>query len=559
MKPLYFLLFIYLFSCSKQKTANNKEISNPFYDKAFDYRESNELDSAFKYFNLAKDLFLQQKDSIGIGKCLVNMGMISTNKGDYYGGQEISLSAISYFNEKDTNANHLSFIKANLNNLGISFYNLKDYNQAIKFYQQSLAYASDSTALVIKNNIANAYREKKDLKKALALYDDILKEGINNKTEYSRALTNSAITKWLQNPQYDAVPNLLKALHIREERNNLEDLSASYAHLSNFYLQKQPDSSLFYASKMYGTAQRTSNAEDRLLALHNLIKLSPEREAKRYFEIYQNLNDSVIDARNNAKNQFAFIRYESEKSKEENLILQKDNTEKKYQLIKQKSLLIGGLILAFFTIVVSIVVYRKRKQRLELEAQNAIRENQLKTSKKVHDVVANGLYRIMTKLDNQEALKDDPIVDEIEELYEKSRDISYEEKQFTVQNFHEKLTTLLKSFATSTTEVLIIGNDADIWDQISAATKYELEHILQELMVNMKKHSQASKVILQFEQEANQLKIYYSDNGIGMSREKPFNNGLTNTGNRMNGIKGTITFDTAVEKGLKIQLSFPVS
>jgi hypothetical protein len=40
--------------------------------------------------------------------------------------------------------------------------------------------------------------------------------------------------------------------------------------------------------------------------------------------------------------------------------------------------------------------------------------------------VANGLYRIMSKLDNQETLKDNPIVNEIEELYEQSRDLSYE-------------------------------------------------------------------------------------------------------------------------------------
>ncbi len=224
---------------------------------------------------------MQQKDSLGAGKCLVNMGIISTQMGDYFGGQEISLSAIPYFHETDTN--HLYYIKSNLNNLGISFYNLKEYDLAIKFYRQSLTYAADSTAFVIKNNIGNAYREKKDLTKSLEFYDDILKEGINNKTEYSRALTNSAITKWLQNPNYNAAPELLKALHIREKGSKLEDLSSSYLHLSNFYLQNHLDSALFYARKMYGTSQRTSNAEDKLLALHNLIKLSPSKNQKTIF------------------------------------------------------------------------------------------------------------------------------------------------------------------------------------------------------------------------------------------------------------------------------------
>ena len=42
------------------------------------------------------------------------------------------------------------------------------------------------------------------------------------------------------------------------------------------------------------------------------------------------------------------------------------------------------------------------------------------------------------------------------------------------------------------------------------------------------------------------------------NKQLKFKNGLTNTGNRINAINGTITFDTKIEKGLKIDIAFPI-
>ena len=84
-------------------------------------------------------------------------------------------------------------------------------------------------------------------------------------------------------------------------------------------------------------------------------------------------------------------------------------------------------------------------------------------------------------------------------------------------------------------------------------------HILQELMVNMKKHSHASNVAVRFEEKNNHIYIHYTDDGIGMSEGTQHNNGLRNTGNRIASINGAIIFDLKVEKGLKIQVSFPFS
>ncbi|WP_233260815.1 tetratricopeptide repeat-containing sensor histidine kinase [Pedobacter sp. HMWF019] len=561
MKKYITLLLLFVFaSCHKENIKDKLRVTTPYYDKAWSFSDKGMVDSSFVYFNKAKEESLKNGDSILVAKSLINMAIISGDQGDYFGSQELSLSAIKYLNI--SNEKQKEILSSNYNNLGKMAHLLKNYDEATSFYIKAIALSNNEQSKIIySNNIAINLSAQKRYHESLKYFEQLLKnkDVQKNNNNFSRILSNISKTKWLQNPNYNAAPDLLRALHIRENENDLWGQNASFSHLSDYYTKKQPDSALFYSREMYRVAMKIKSPDDQLQALQKLVKLSHQEETKQYFELYQKLEDSVQTARNAAKNQFAVIRYETEKNKADNLLLQKDNTEKKYQIIKQKIVSISTIFILVAASIIAVLWYKKRKQRLELEAQTAIRENQLKTSKKVHDVVANGLYRVMTEIENQEEIDKDRVLDKIEDLYEKSRDISYEEVKFTDQNFHERVSDLIKSFATDTTKVALAGNDPQLWKKVTAQVKYEIEHILQELMVNMGKHSGASNVAVKFEQKQDKINIYYTDNGIGMPEEMRFNNGLRNTGTRIESIHGEITFDTKVEKGLKIQISFPIT
>src|SRR5690606_32400160 len=166
-----------------------------------------------------------------------------------------------------------------------------------------------------------------------------------------------------------------------------------------------------------------------------------------------------------------------------------------------------------FTLAVLIVGggvfwHKRRTQRLALEAQHRIDAHQLKTSKKIHDVVANGIYRVMAEIENQEEINREGILDRLENMYEKSRDISYEtdEPAEALSDYHEQIAQLLKSFATASTKIIIVGNAFDLWEDVGTTVKAEIEYILQELMVNMRKHSGATDVVVRFEKAAGQLR-----------------------------------------------------
>ncbi|MDT0687021.1 hypothetical protein [Autumnicola psychrophila] len=75
----------------------------------------------------------------------------------------------------------------------------------------------------------------------------------------------------------------------------------------------------------------------------------------------------------------------------------------------------------------------------------------------------------------------------------------------------------------------------------------------------MNKHSRASLVALIFSEEKNLLKIQYSDNGVGLSKESlKSGNGIRNMENRIFSIKGKLKFETEQEKGLKILIQIPI-
>lgn len=544
---LYLPILIASLSACKNKQEHVPALRFPVFEKAESFFNVNN-DSAFYYFN---QIATNSTDSLETAMALTYMGIIQTYQGDYFGGQESYLRSLSYLNErKDT---HRYCLQSNYNELGNNNISLKNYVAAIGYFDKALQFAtSNDYQIIALNGKALAYQKKGAYKQADSLYNTIIGFIKNNPKEYARILSNQAKTRWLQDPGYPAAPELMQALSIRESIKDIRGLNASYAHLSDYYDSGWPDSALYYAKKMYATARQINSPDDELEALTKLLNLSPAKELKQYISRYEYLNDSLQTVRNAAKNQFALIRYEAEKNKADNLQLQKDNAQKKVQLLRQQ---VAFVFIIVFVVSAGIVIrmwYRKRKQQMESEK----RAHQLQTSQKVHDVVANGLYRIMTEIEHEDTIEKEPLLDKIEELYERSRDISYEPPKKTHNDFSGTISELLKAFGSSATSVYVTGNNKSLWDHITTQAQIETEQVLQELMINMKKHSAAQNVVWKFESHQGMIQIQYLDDGLGLPSSFQYGNGLKNTENRIKRIGGNFTFEETT-KGLKINISIP--
>lgn len=549
---LSFLFLIFLFVACDNKKDNSFIVNNSgnvYYDNAFVFLEKNNNDSAFVNFYKAKDNFLKINDSFSAGKCLVNIATILNKKGDDFGSIEESLEAVAYL--KENNKDHYYYILTNYNNLGLSNYNLKNYKNALMFYNRAINFAEDSTnKQICLNNKANVYRELKNYVEALNIYNGILKEGIKNKNEYSRSLTNLAKTKWLQNPSYNPVPELKEALNIRLQEKDLWGQNSSYAHLADYYTQKKPDSALIYATKMYDVAKTLKSPDDQIEALQKLIILENPEKSKQYFLTYQKLNDSLQTARSKAKNQFALIRYETEKNKADFQKAQADNVKKQNQILKQYA----GLGILGLVLIGGGVWYRRRKKILQQEKELEVKKTELRYSKKVHDKVANKVYRVMSEVENAPEMEKEELLDKLENIYEISRDISYDHEPTDEKHLVE----MLESYSSQDDVQLVkVGVQEIGWDTFNKDTQSEVFNVLQELMTNMKKHSKATRVVIRMSRINEEITIRYTDNGVGCDKLSP-KNGIKNTGNRMESIGGTINFDAVSGEGFKAELKFSV-
>ena len=548
-----FLLFMVLIGCQHPEPAP-APTSNSGFSTAMELLNS-QPDSAFYYFN---EVATQSTDSLEIASALNYMAIIQHNAGDYFGSIETLLAALGYL-KKETE-DKKPYYQAVYNLLGSNNLTLDNYIDAILYYQLTLELTTDANFKnIARNNLAVAYQKQGDYAKAIDLLTAIQSDTTSNPSNRARIQSNLARTRWLQNNSFNPLPDFWAALHVRSKEKDQWGLNASYSHLADYYSTTRPDSALYYASSMYTVASGLNSVDDELEALQKLIPLAAPADAKRYVTEYMRLSDSLQTARNTARNQFALVRYEAAKTKAENLGLLSANAEKELLLVRQQ--LIGGaLVLALTGLIIFVINrQRKKKKQLQLQFEQSLQEQQLKTSQKVHDVVANGLYRIMTTIEHKEELDKNELLDNIEELYEKSRDISYEapDEKLVSGPYHLSINDLLKGFASETTRVVIVGNDPDYWKNLHPAAKKNLEQILQELMVNMLKHSKASLVVVKFEKDDQALKIRYTDDGIGFPEVSKFGNGLRNTENRILELNGRISFGQHQPTGLTIEIHLP--
>lgn len=551
MKVCSILIFLLCASCLEKPVKKEFHKSNIYYDKAFYFLDKKERDRAFYYFNLSKDNFLKNKDTIGIAKCIINMAIIQENGGDDYGSQEMSLSALKYL--KTSNKNDLYYLAINYNNLGIINGKLKNYDKSIEFFQKAIYYTDDQiNKIIYRNNLANVYRKTTRYNDASMIYNELMRENISEK-EYSRILTNLAKTKFLQNQNYNPIPEFQKALKIRLKEKDNWGLNSSFAHLADYYTKVQPDSALSYAKKMYDVSKVIESPDDQIEALQKLISLESPQNSKRYFTVYLKLNDSLQTARNKAKNQFALIRYETEKNKSDFLKAKAESAERKNHIIQQY-IIIAIIILLLIS---STYIFKRRQKILQQEKLLEVKNTELKYSKKVHDVVANGLYHTMIEIQNQSELDKEKILNRIEKMYEESRDIAQDE--IIEKDFYSRFYKMINSYSSDHQRILPVGYKEDIWESLSDNVQSELYYSIREILVNMKKHSQAKWASLKFEKNKYNLTIRYTDNGIGISHlGNKRGSGLRNTENRIDSINGDIIFEKNPRGGLIIQITVPI-
>jgi signal transduction histidine kinase len=303
--------------------------------------------------------------------------------------------------------------------------------------------------------------------------------------------------------------------------------------------------------------------DERLESLSFLVKNNFEKGNNKYALIYIKLNDSIIKVRNNAKNQFAKIKYDSDQNRADNLKLSAQKAQTTLQLEKQKNstLLLYFVVLLLVFLSVFIINFLKTKSKREKIRISYNTETRI--SKKLHDELANDLYQTMTFAETQDLSTEnnkETLLNDLDSIYSRTRNISRENSSIDIgPNFVPNLKEMMSNYSNDAVNILVNGLDVLQNTALETNKKITIYRTLQELLVNMKKHSQCSLVVITFKNIDKKIQIEYTDNGIGVSQEKiNLKNGLLNVETRVKAVDGTLTFDNALQKGFKVNITFPV-
>jgi len=564
----YFITLLFLFSCKEKKTVNLntepiKKEALSIRDKADENYEKQNLNTAYYEFNKSKLLFETIKDSANIGYCLIQMAFIQQINGDYYGSKETATEALPY-------AKINNFAGSINNLLGIADKELALYDDAILYYKTE---ANLSKELKDKqgplNNIATVYMEQKKYDKAINLLKFLLESPASKKIlmEKTEAINKSRFQDNLGYAYFKiglnkkGFPLMSEGLRIRKEINDTYGSIESYLHLADYYSKKDLQKSDENALAAYNIATKLNSVDERLEALQILISNNHSSQDTKYVQKYFTLNDSIIKIRNNFKNKFAKIKYDSKKEKDENEKLRLEKAENLLFLQRAKYMrIVFVIVFVFLVILIAILIryYKNKNKAIEFKTSY---NTETRIAKKIHDELANDVFHVIAFAESQPLSQENTkenLLQKLDDIYGRVRGISKENNKIdTGVAFTRSIKEMLSTYNTRERNIMVTNLESVNWETIDDVKKIAISRILQELMVNMKKHSEANLVVIKFDSDQKSVLINYTDNGKGCEKSKMIKNGLQNMESRIQAVKGTIDFDTEPGKGFKAKISMP--
>lgn len=568
--PIFiFLLLVTLHSCndsSKTNNIRNTDISDnklqarKFLEKGTSCYVNQKFDSAFYYYNRSKILYEVENDTAEIVYDLIQMGNIQQVTGDYFGSEKSALESLGFASKKST------YEAATYNLLGISSKELSNYDDALYYYDKAKDATKDSLArITLENNKANVYIKKQDYRTSIKLLEKVRYSKVLNAHQPSKArvLDNLGFSYFKVNRNREGLDLMNEGLTIRKSEDDSFGIIGSYLHLSEYFQMSNPQKAKKYALEAYQKAIAIHSVDERLESLSFLIANDFENTTNEYAVSYIQLNDSVLKVRNNAKNQFAKIKYDSDQNRSENLKLKVQETKRSLELANSENQMLGLLMLGVIGMVVAIFRFNQVKSKSKREKLLEAYNTEIRISKQLHDELANDVYHAMTFAETQDLASEnnkETLLNNLDNIYSRTRNISKENSSIeTGVNFIPNLREMMANYGNQQVNVMVNGLDVLQTIVLESNKKITVYRVIHELLVNMKKHSQCSLVVITFKKTDKNLQIDCTDNGVGVSLDKiNSKNGLQNIENRINAINGTIAFGNTTSKGFKVSFSLPI-
>ncbi|MCB0408756.1 MAG: tetratricopeptide repeat protein [Flavobacteriales bacterium] len=278
-----------------------------------------------------------------------------------------------------------------LNNLGLIYKELEEYDTALVYYNKSLVLKesiNDQWGISSTySNIGNIYRKKGNHSKALEFHQKSLaiKKEVDDKKGMAVALNNIGSVLEDLGQLEEAIEHFRQGLLIFEETNNQKGIAGTHNNIGRiYYKQHNYDLAILHCKKAYQIATELGLVHDIGEAALTLYECN---KALGYFNIALNMHETYITYRDSAmsdENKKNVLRQEYEYQYEKQKVIDDAEHEKQLaveQEAKEKQQIItyatatGLVFLAIFLIFVfnRLKVTRKQKNMIE-EAHTELEE-----------------------------------------------------------------------------------------------------------------------------------------------------------------------------------------
>ncbi|MGJ8593299.1 MAG: tetratricopeptide repeat-containing sensor histidine kinase [Aquaticitalea sp.] len=539
---LYFLLICHILSSSVVNAQDDTDSLKYYYKLLKNPERPTDLANSYIFFQKNLKNNLDAKDTVAAISDLRYIASIENNLGFLYDSEKTVVRALQLLkHQKGQDKNNA--MTGLYNQLGMIHREFYNYDKALAFYDKALETCNngrDSTIVI--NNVAYTHMEEGDYQLASEKFERVYRNSlkINDSLAIARALDNLGYVKSKLNDS-EGLQNMLEALAMREDLEDTKGLYSSYKNLSLYYFeQNHLDKALTYAQSAYNLAKSINSVIYVEDALSNLISLKTDVHVLEY----KSIRDSIAKSKQLQENKFAEMKYNNSE-------YQRQAQESELAASKQRTKTLAYQFVGLILLLIGFFFYIILRTRHKKENFLKVYETETRISKKLHDEVANDIYKMMTQLQDRSNSKE-PFVDELEAIYIKTRDISKENSDVSHTDYKMQLEDLITAYQNDETNIILKDFKSIDWKAVLDIKRTAVYRVLQELMTNMKKHSKASLVVLTFKQEHNKLYITYKDNGIGTDLHK--GSGCRNMENRIEAVNGTINFESQINSGFKVTI-----
>lgn len=562
----------YLFDALKTSEAmpSKYRYTEILIDLGNSYWRLKQYEKAKSHYQMVIAYAQQTKNNIEIGNGYAGLGLVYLDEANYPEAKKFTEKALEILRNYPLESARLNTV---YNNLGGINLRLGHYEEAIVYLKKSLDYTEKtkdvSATIVSQANIGYAYAQLKKFEEADKWFELVKKANLS--AAYPYALSNL----------YAHLANLdsLKG-----------DFKNALDHKNLYYTYDQKDANLKVSQQLnqLNALYETEKKEAQITLLNkeksiDLLKLSNQTLQLAKKEQALQINQLEI----NSQHQQLISQTLSAKEKEQDIkYLKKQNQIQHLELrnkalqIKQRNLILIGLLLLFTVLaLLGFSVYKRHKIKLQNEiyqqqelATKALFEGEqqerIRIARDLHDSIGQMLSVVKMNLSNlqhqqpENAVADrtaqlvDHAIDEVRHI---SHNLIPEELNFGLFNAIEELCDKISAGGTLTT--LKVPNHIKNYP-FSKQNELSIYRIVQEVLHNMVKHAQATKIEIDVVDKVQSFSIAIRDNGQGFdpkSLKQSKGIGWKNISARVNLLNGRLRIHSERLSGTQIEITLPSS